>query len=183
MVQLFYIFVRHTEKHRNVMKAKTTAKLLALLGFSTAANSCEALSEIGGGGGLVMYGSPSASYEFNIEVKDVNDGKPIEGIRVSLLERGYYHNSATQEREEVIDTLAKGLTNAQGKVVLKHGGHPIFYDKAEFAAEDVDGSENGEYNSNNVEIKIERNEFVDNDDNSWSLGKVTKDITLKLTKK
>lgn len=165
------------------MKAKTTAKLLALLGFSTAANSCEALSEIGGGGGLCMYGSPSASYEFNIDVEDVNDGKPIEGIRVSLLERGYYHNSTTQEREETVDTLARGLTNVQGKVVLKYGGSPINYDKAEFAADDIDGSENGEYNSNNVEIKIDRNEFVDDDDNSWSWGKVTKDITLKLTKK
>ena len=158
------------------MKAKLTAKLLTLLGFSAVASSCEETMKC-------MYGTPSASYVFNTHVKDVETGEAIKGIRVSLLERHTRIDNATQEKTEFVDTLATGKTNSQGQVVLRHGGMPLPYNKAEFAADDIDGSENGEYNPTNVEITINSNEYVDDNDSIWDQGKVTKDITLKLHKK
>lgn len=165
------------------METKTKAQLLALLGFSAAATSCEALNGLGGGGGLCMYGTPSASYQFNIDVKDLTTEEPVEGIRVSLIERHTQLDHTTQEKVEYVDTLATELTDANGRAILKHGGMPLHYNKAEIAADDVDGSANGDYNSTNVEFQIYNSDYVDDDDNSWSLGKVTKDITMKIDKK
>lgn len=154
------------------MKAKTTAKLLALLGFSTAANSCEALSEIGGGGGLVMYGSPSASYVFNAEVVD-EEGNPIEGIKASVKPTEPTHLSPSD--------IPDAQTDKDGKAQLKLLG---IWPQNEFTItmEDIDGADNGgEFESETTTVFIENNDYENKGD--WFRGTATKRVKVQLEKK
>ena len=154
------------------MKAKTTAKLLALLGFSTAANSCEALSEIGGGGMVCMYGQPSASYVFNAEVVD-EEGNPIEGIKASVkpTERTYLSPSDIPDAQ----------TDKDGKAQLKLLG---IWPQNEFTItmEDIDGADNGgEFESETTTVFIENNDYEGKGE--WVRGTATKRVKVQLEKK
>ena len=153
------------------MKAKTTAKLLALLGFSTAANSCEALNETGGGGGLVMYGSPSADYVFNAEVID-EDGKPIKGIEVSAPIEHPYDSS----------DITTALTDSDGKCVLDFKTWPT--NEFKVRATDIDGAENGgEFEAANAFVLIDSKDYKDKGEHGWYQGKATKRVKFQLEKK
>lgn len=57
------------------MNNKFVRWIMALLGFSAVANSCDAPA---------MYGCPSADYNFDIEVLNAEDDSPITGIRVRI---------------------------------------------------------------------------------------------------
>ena len=167
------------------MNSKLIRWILGVLGFSTVATSCELIEEIGGGGAVCMYGCPSADYVFNVEVEDVESGAPIEGIRVSAVERGerQYWDSETgiAQYETYTDTLASGLTTADGKVVLRYGTFPR--DEHEIVADDIDGAANGDYSSTSVEIKVDKNDYENPGESGWYSGTATNDITMKLSKK
>lgn len=107
--------------------------LLALLGFG----SCDkGLIPGGGGGMLCMYGQPTANYKFLGDVKD-EDGKAIPGIRVVFFpeeDRPSYTN----------DTLYTDQSGRFEKDCLKYDW-PDEAAKAKVKFEDVDGTENGSF--------------------------------------
>ncbi|MBR4851900.1 MAG: radical SAM-associated putative lipoprotein [Tidjanibacter sp.] len=150
------------------MKAKLTAKLLALLGFSTAANSCEALSEIGGGGNLCMYGTPSATYIINAEVVDEEE-KPIHGIKVSVITENSYE-------------IPEALTDFHGKCTIKYTGWP--QNEIKLVAEDIDGTANsGEFESANAFALFDSNDYKDPGESGWFKGTATKRVKFQLNEK
>lgn len=158
--------------------------MLGVLGFSSVATSCDTIEDIFRGP-VAMYGCPSADYVFNVEVEDLESGDPIEGIRVSAVERGerQYWDSETGMAyyESYTDTLAVGTTSADGKVMLRYNTFPR--NEHEIVADDVDGTENGDYASAAVGVTIDSDDYKDEGENGWYQGTTTQDVTLKLTKK
>ena len=159
------------------MKSKLALKILSLLGFSTAVASCEIVNEWGGGGAVCMYGTPSADYVFNVDVKDVENNAPIEGIRVSVIQR-YLTNSVPTQ----IDTLTHSLTDNEGKVTLSLNTWPE--SSFEIAADDIDGAENGgEFSTASTTITIDSKDYKNPGESGWYRGTATKNATIKLSKK
>lgn len=166
------------------MKSRVVKWLLGVLGFSSVVTSCETIEDIIRGP-VAMYGCPSADYVFNVEVEDLESGSPIEGIRVSAIERGehQYWDSETgiAYYEPYTDTLAVGFTSAEGKVTLTHNSFPR--DKHEIVADDVDGEQNGNYASAAVEVTFGSKDYKGEGENGWYVGTATEDITIKLAEK
>lgn len=137
----------------------TLGSLLALLGFG----SCERITDIGGG--LTMYGQPTAHFKFMGDVKDT-DGKAVPGIRVIV------HPRPDEDETWDNDTL---YTNSAGHVekdLLKYDW-PDEMINAKVTFEDVDGEANGSYktkvlNHGNLEIKQTRK-----GDGAWYKGDYT----------
>ena len=153
------------------MKTKHKAQLLAMLGFSTAATSCEALNEIGGGGMVCMYGQPSADYVFNAEVID-EDGKPIKGIEVSTPIEHPYNST----------DITTALTDSDGKCVLDFKTWPT--NEFKVRATDIDGAENGgEFEAANSFVIIDSKDYKDKGEHGWYQGKATKRVKFQLEKK
>lgn len=168
------------------MKNRFILKLLGLLGFSTVATSCELIDDIGGGGMVCMYGCPSADYVFNVDVADKESNTPIEGIRVSVVDRGVreYWNSetGTTEPKPYCDTLVVGTTGADGKLLLNYNGFPAY--SHELAFDDVDGQENGGlYASASTTITYESDDYENPGENGWYSGTATHNVSVKLDKK
>lgn len=166
------------------MNSKFVKWLLGVLGFSSVATSCDVVDDIFGFG-AAMYGCPSADYVFNVEVEDLESGDPIEGIRVSAVERGtrerWDSETGNSYAESYIDTLAVSTTSADGKVMLRYNTFPR--NEHEIVADDVDGTENGDYASAAVGVTIDSDDYNDEGENGWYQGTATQDVTLKLTKK
>lgn len=159
---------------------------LGVLGFSTVATSCELIDDIGGGGMVCMYGCPSADYVFNVDVADKESNEPIEGIRVSVLNRGVaeYWNSetGTTEPKPYCDTLAVGTTGADGKLLINYNGFPAA--SHELAFDDVDGQENGGlYASASTTLNHESDDYKNPGENGWYSGTATHKVSVKLEKK
>lgn len=170
-------------KNKDGMKSKVVKWLLGVLGFSSITTSCEVVEDIIRGP-VAMYGCPSADYVFNVEVEDLESGNPIEGIRVSAIERGVrdrWDEAGNIYPEPYIDTLAVGVTSAEGMVTLSHNSFPR--DKHEIVADDVDGEKNGDYASAAVEVTVDSNDYKDEGENGWYQGTAINDVTLKLAKK
>ena len=161
------------------MKRSLVSKLLMLLGFTTVATACD--PDKFWGGQAPMYGSPFpapeygcpyAEFIFNAEVKDGETDTPIEGIRVSVVQR--YDENYT-------DTLSMGLTAADGKVKLQFGGYPT--NEHEIVADDIDGEANGgDYNSVSTTITTDSDDYT-GASGAWNEGTATHNVTLSLTKK
>ena len=123
-----------------------------------------------------MYGTPSADYVFNVDVKDVENNAPIEGIRVSVIRR-YLTNSVPTQ----IDTLTHSLTDNEGKVTLSLNTWPE--SSFEIAADDIDGAENGgEFSTASTTITIDSKDYKNPGESGWFQGTATKDVTIKLSK-
>lgn len=159
--------------------------LFGVLGFSGAVTACDKIGDPFREP-VAMYGCPSADYVFNVDIVDGENDAPIEGIRVSSIAR-FTGERWDEEQQKVVsgtfvDTLAAGLTSADGKVVLRYGEFPV--DKHEIVADDIDGTENGgNYNSSSVILNVERDDYKEGGNSGWYLGTATEDLTLKLTKK
>lgn len=156
------------------MKNRVVRWLMGILGFA-GFTSCDI--------GAAMYGCPSASYVFNVEVKDIETDSPIGGIRVSAVERGerqYWDGESNlSQYEQYIDTIAVGTTSADGSLTLKYSTFP--HDQHEIVADDIDGEENGNFASASVTITFDSKDYKDGGE--WYKGMATDDITLKLSKK
>lgn len=165
------------------MKSKFLIKLLSLLGFSTVATSCELVNEIGGGGAVCMYGSPSASYVFNVDVKDADTNTPIEGMRVSVVREISLYNKETGKHDiEALDTLAYELTNDKGKATLfldrdlPTSSHLII-------ADDIDGAENGGlYSTVSTEVLTQADDYKNPGSSGWFDGTATHNVTFATSK-
>ena len=142
--------------------------LFALLGFG----GC---NKIDIGGGLAMYGQPSADYKLIGNVKGP-DGKPVEGIQAVFVpsreDWAYPHEN---------DTL---YSNAQGhfeKGRLKYDWPDDLKD-AKLILEDVDGPENGSFKTKTLSrtnLKVEQTRERSGD---WYKGAFTVSADVSLDK-
>ena len=101
--------------------------ILGLLGFA----SCDGVIDIGGI--KCMYGQPHADFKALGSVKD-EAGKPVEGIRVSIAQKGLY--TAERDANDTVYTDAKGAFLVSKSVFSGPESVSIVF-------EDVDGVENG----------------------------------------
>lgn len=101
--------------------------ILSLLGFS----GCEGIIHFG----AAEYGCPHADYKIVGEI--TGEGKPIKGIRVSLLEGPFNDNQYYG-----IDTL---YTDSSGKIEKDLPSFTLDPARFSIKLEDVDGPENGSW--------------------------------------
>jgi putative lipoprotein (rSAM/lipoprotein system) len=165
------------------MNFKFVKWALGVLGFSAMTSSCEKIDDIIGDDMVCMYGCPSADYVFNIEVEDKDSGDKLEGVRVSTLRRYEVTDWGTEGNPTTtqVDTLARGITDKDGKLVLSYNVFPV--ESLEVVADDIDGQENGDYASAAVVMKINNDDYKNPGEYGWYKGTATKDVTIKLQKK
>lgn len=130
------------------MKNKLLWFLLSLLGFGTACSDKDSNSP---DDFLCAYGTPSATFSVKGKVTD-EEGKPIPGIEVSL-------NSDSDIQ----------YTDAQGnfEFVKSHTFH-IDTKPMPLCFTDIDGPENGSFESATVDVQFTKNPDVQSD--SWYQG-------------
>lgn len=138
------------------------AGLLSLLGFSV--TSCGATDE---------YGSPYAEYELKGKVTDMN-GDPIQGIEINY--GGIYNNVLSPS---YINEIYKSpQTQKDGSYDIKFEDSPMGI--VRIIAKDIDGPENGSFETDSIDVKIE--EFEGG--KSWFHGKAKVNIPdIKLKEK
>jgi len=141
---------------------------LVLLGFS----SCDGI----GPDPVDEYGVPSAKFKVNGKIADAEseEEKAVKGIKVVI---GQAYENETSKHVHYIDSV---LTDKDGKFDLSVIEFPTSQ-KFILKIEDIDGVENGLY-----ETKTEDVEFSDptfqNGSGNWYEGEATKDVgTLKIT--
>lgn len=143
--------------------------LLALLGFG----SCDKDHPFFGGGALCMYGQPTAHYKFLGDVKD-ETGKAIPGIRVVFLpedDRPSYVN----------DTLYTDQSGRFEKDCLKYNW-PDEAAKAKVKFEDVDGTENGSFQTKVLKRSELDVKHTKKTDDAWYKGDFTIEANAVLKK-
>lgn len=134
------------------MKAtKIISWALALLGFS-------ACGDDDNGGGMVMYGVPSAQFRLDGSVTD-EAGKPVRDIKI-----------AVQDPENDGLGEAVGLTDAYGRYSIATEMFPSQH--LEVTAIDIDGSNNGEFETGSQTLEIKPEDYVGGD--GWFIGTVYK---------
>lgn len=165
------------------MNFKFVKWALGVLGFSAMTSSCEKISDIIDDDMVAMYGCPSADYVFNVDVEDKESGDKVEGIRVSALHRyeATDWGGEGNPTKTYVDTLARGITDKNGKVVLTYNEFPM--DSHEIVADDIDGEENGNYSSAGVVIKVDGDDYEGPGEHGWYQGTATSNVTIKLNKK
>lgn len=130
-----------------------------------------------------MYGTPSASYVFNVDVKDADTNTPIEGMRVSVVREISLYNQETGKHDiEALDTLAYEFTNDKGKAILfldrdlPTSSHLII-------ADDIDGAGNGgHYSTASTEVVTEKEDYENPSKDGWFDGTATHNVTFSITK-
>jgi len=130
------------------------AMLLTLLGFGTA---CEKITN-----GSDEYGSPSADFVLNGNIKDRVTGTPITNIRV-IMQR---------------DTA---FTDAQGKFMVKVEGFPT-EQTFDVKLDDIDAAANGEYTGRDTTVTFPATHF-ENGDGHWYKGEEKLSVTISLEPK
>ena len=138
------------------------AGLLSLLGFSV--TSCGATDE---------YGSPYAEYELKGKVTNMN-GDPIQGIELNY--GGIYNNVLFSSY--ISEMYKSPQTQKDGSYDIKFEDSPMGI--VRIIAKDIDGPENGSFETDSIDVKIEGFEGG----KSWFNGKAEVNIPdIKLKEK
>ena len=132
--------------------------MMSILGFSTAAG----LSSCDGGGGQVEYGSPSAKFIVNGQVKSEQDATAIPNIQV------------TMEGDTV-------LTDENGNYEVNVTTFPTDQDFL-IKFEDIDGTVNGEYQTEETTVEFVDPEFT-NGSGNWYEGETSETLNVNLKDK
>ncbi|WP_449032991.1 radical SAM-associated putative lipoprotein [Porphyromonas sp.] len=155
---------------------KLTKRVASLLSIGSAAflglfhTSCDRL----GGGGRVEYGSPYVEYEVKAKVQSP-EGKPIEGIEVTLLEKSNYAEDGFVSWTKIQQTDANGVAQ-------------IFDDASAFGrnmlyvrAVDADGAKNGRWETKVDSVAITPADIhKDKSKGHWYEGTIKKEVTLTM---
>lgn len=155
---------------------KLTKRVASLLSIGSAAflglfhTSCDRL----GGGGRVEYGSPYVEYEVKAKVQSP-EGKPIEGIEVTLLEKSNYAEGGfvpwTKNHQTDATGVAQIFNNASGF------GKNMLYVRAV----DADGAKNGRWETKVDSVAITPADIhKDKSKGHWYEGTIKKEVTLTM---
>jgi len=156
----------------NSLWKRLTVLVLGVLGFS----SCEEILDIGGG--LDMYGQPTAEFKAIGTVKD-EAGNGIEGIRVAVTQHWHMENTENviydQNDWNQYDTL---YTDEKGAYLLETRDNTSGPDDVSIVFEDIDGEENGgEFQAETVTPEVKQTQEA----SGWNRGtfEVQADAVLK----
>ena len=147
--------------------------LLSVLGYACSS------SDEDDWGGLCMYGTPHADYQFSGTVTD-ESGSPVKGIKVSAKNVYRRYDSTVVETYGVDSTL----TDSKGKYAVEAEGY-LGEQILKLIVEDIDGELNGgAFKSDTIDIDFDSAKKIkepDKEDDSWSSGtfSITQDIKLK----
>ena len=155
---------------------KLTKRVASLLSIGSAAflglfhTSCDRL----GGGGRVEYGSPYVEYEVKAKVQ-TPEGKPIEGIEVTLLEKSDYSDRDLVPWSRIERTNAAGLAYVHDG--LSGFGGAMLYVRAV----DVDGVKNGRWETKVDSVAITPSDIHKFHPETFGYqGTIKKEITLTM---
>ena len=130
------------------------------------------------GGGLCMYGTPHADYQFMGTVTD-ESGSPVKGIKIAA------KNVYRSQDGAVVDTYGVDSTQTDGLGKYAFESRRFVSDPdLKLIVEDIDGEANGgAFKSDTIDIDFDKAKKVKeaNKDDSWSSGTfaITQDIKLK----
>lgn len=145
---------------------KISLAMLSVLGVS----SCDSII----GGAICMYGTPTAGYEIKGKVTD-ESGKPVESIRVAA--KYTQKNDGQYSHTNIVtDTV---YTDKSGSYKSLVKDFPMDYD-VEVKFEDVDGAENGEYETQTVTSDTKSFTHSKKDADEWYKGTYSTTIEAKL---
>jgi len=149
---------------------KIVLSLLAIFGFA----NCETPTE---------YGSPHANFEFKGNITDSITGKPIENIRIQVVDSGSVSHNDTLYTYGF--TVSTGYSASTGKYDLNASKEcpedsVTYYLKVD----DIDGIQNGgEFESKKIAVTIKESEWSGTKTEGWVIGKESKTQDIKLKKK
>lgn len=140
--------------------------VMTLLGFG----GCNKEGILDNGGALIMYGQPTALYRVIGTVKD-SSKKPVQGIRVVIAPSNYSQDN---------DTLYTDASGRFEKDQLKYSW-PDELKNVIVRFEDVDGAENGSYQTKELKRSDIQVKQSDKGDGAWFQGRfnVTADVVLE----
>lgn len=122
----------------------------------------------------LAYGCPYVDFDVKARVL-TPDGKPIEGVEVTLLERSYESDG------DFVSLSVIGRTDANGVAQISDSQTGVDVQKIYVQAEDGDGAENGEWATKVDSVAItpddRRNAESKGD---WYQGIIKKEITLTM---
>ena len=126
------------------------------------------------GGGRVEYGSPYMEYEVKAKVQ-TPEGKPIEGIEVTLLEKLDYPNG------DLMPWSVIERTNAAGVAQIFDGASGFGRNMLYVRAVDVDGAKNGRWETKVDSVAITPADIhKDKSKGRWYEGTIKKEVTLTM---
>jgi putative lipoprotein (rSAM/lipoprotein system) len=143
------------------LSTKMLAAALTALGFAGCLKDDPGEDHI-----KLMYGTPSATFKVKGKVVSAESGTPVKNIRVVLVE--------VREGQEIIPyRLDTVYTHSGGEFSLANRTFPS---EAEFRVklEDIDGEENGLFESKNITVVFERPKFTNG--TGWYAGETEKDL-------
>lgn len=132
----------------------------------------------------LMYGVPTMNYMIRGQVKDA-DGHPVKDIRVNMLERGMEVKDGElqgdPERVKVWLEESAVKTDKEGRFEIRNKGIP--QEEVRLMVRDVDGSENGEYKNQLMDIKVQQGDVNREGAGGWNQGTFDKQLEIKLERK
>ena len=132
----------------------------------------------------LMYGVPTMNFMIRGQVKDA-DGRPVKNIRVNMLERnmevkdGELQGDPERVQQWLDGTAVK--TDKDGNFVINNSGIP--QEEVKLIVRDVDGSENGEYKNQVLEMKVNQADVDRTGAGGWNQGTFNKEVEIKLESK
>ena len=144
---------------------KILSFFLILLGFQ----SCE---KRGGRTTCCEYGVPSATFKVKGKVQDSETGKPVKDIRAVLVKM---HSNTPDEKMESIYETDTVYTNAAGEFDASINSFPENNVEFKVKFADIDGDENGKYESKDIEVIFDNPKYEGKSGN-WYSGETTKNI-------
>lgn len=132
----------------------------------------------------LMYGVPTMNFQIRGQVKDA-DGRPVKDIRVNMLERGMEVKDGElqgdPERVKIWLDRSSVSTDKNGRFVVQESGTP--QEEVRLMVRDVDGSANGEYKNQLLEIKVQQGDVDREGAGGWNQGTFKKEVDIKLENK
>ena len=155
---------------------KLTKRVASLLSIGSAAflglfhTSCSSIW----GGGRVEYGSPYMEYEVKAKVQ-TPEGKPIEGIEVTLLEKSDYSD------RDLVPWSRIERTNAAGVAQIFDNASAFGRNMLYVRAVDADGAKNGRWETKVDSVAITPADIhKDKSKGRWYEGTIKKEVTLTM---
>lgn len=132
----------------------------------------------------LMYGVPTMNFMIRGQVKNA-DGRPVKNIRVNMLERNMeVKDGELQGDPERVQQWLDGTavtTDKEGRFEINNSGIP--QEEVKLMVRDVDGSKNGEYKDQVLEIKVQQGDVDREGAGGWNQGTFKKRVDIKLVSK
>ena len=148
------------------------AGIIGMLGFVSCEKGKEPLDE---------YGSPHADYTVKGAVVNKTTGEPIEGIQVGYGPLVMYGILATSYKSKsAVDEMRNVLTDAKGEFKLTATFFPEENLKLPVYVVDIDGEENGLFQSEQLQVDFKDAVHSGNPGN-WYQGEYTVTLNVEMT--